>query len=728
MSNNQTIKNLRVKNSETSISQVLPIGADAVNVELANRRNLQETIGNIDSRTDGSITNNLEVLSSAIQTLDNIKADVTMIGSPLVAGTASEMTDTSRIYVYTGSESGYTNGNWYYYDGTIWASGGVYNSTAVETDKTLKVENVAADSRATGNMVLVSQTQPTAASNKIWIDPDANEIEIPTIDDVPSIEEFNKLKDDLTNTEHEINGVLTVPVEGTDIIQGTYSTTSAVVANANRIRISGMMKVYKGQTIKFTAGTIIKQFIYGIFTDSGSLISEGSWKGDGTSVSFEDDSNVVIVFRKGASDAITPSDYDATVNIVSSTGSRLDLLESQIATDVTRIENKTDTALANTDDLYNKIGYDETLIDAIAIEVGMELPTMYDTITGEKNVSVTLVDHLALDSRTEYTFTFGIKEAINTIVYFYIYKDQETHLVTGGIPIGDTSSTLTYTTSSSVPFTDGKIVVSVNKADLYCDVTIAKTNDVPSRIDRIINSPLSTLPAYVRGNLAYKPLGALEHPYLCLVSDDGNISLNTYTIPMLLQKEVPCTFALMQSSAVMADQTNIDIVKNAIANGGCAVAQHGGSYWTNFSEKGLNDFFDSEAEFFATNEIDVKGAVLPGHMCSDMVASLAGGRFGVLRSGYNGAGSSRIVKYGSLYANGARSNLYQLTSFNVADYSLQYIKDAIDEAVTNNYLICIYWHDDSLSNAGKANLENVIDYAKTTGIEFITLGDVLSIT
>ena len=135
MSNNQTIKNLRVKNNETSISQVLPIGADAVNVELANRRNLQETIGNIDSRVNGSITNNLEVLSSAVQTLDSIKADTAMIGSPLVAGTALQMTDTSHIYVYTGNESGYTNGNWYYYDGTIWASGGVYNSTAVETDK-----------------------------------------------------------------------------------------------------------------------------------------------------------------------------------------------------------------------------------------------------------------------------------------------------------------------------------------------------------------------------------------------------------------------------------------------------------------------------------------------------------------------------------------------------------------------------------------------------------------
>ena len=187
MSNNQTIKNLRVKNNETSVSQVLPIGADAVNVELANRRNLQETIGNIDSRINGSITNNLEVLSSAIQTLDDIKADTAMIGSPLLAATASQMIDTSHIYVYTGSESGYTAGNWYYHNGTSWVSGGVYNSAAVETDKTLKVENVAADSKAAGNIVLVSETQPAAASNKIWIDPDAREISVPTMDDFDTL-------------------------------------------------------------------------------------------------------------------------------------------------------------------------------------------------------------------------------------------------------------------------------------------------------------------------------------------------------------------------------------------------------------------------------------------------------------------------------------------------------------------------------------------------------------
>lgn len=52
------------------------------------------------------------------------------VGSPLTASTASAMTDTSRIYVYVGSQSGYNNGHWYYYNGTAWTDGGVYNSIA----------------------------------------------------------------------------------------------------------------------------------------------------------------------------------------------------------------------------------------------------------------------------------------------------------------------------------------------------------------------------------------------------------------------------------------------------------------------------------------------------------------------------------------------------------------------------------------------------------------------
>ena len=54
------------------------------------------------------------------------------VGSPLTATAKASMTDRTKVYVYIGSESGMSNGHWYYWNGTAWADGGVYNATAVD--------------------------------------------------------------------------------------------------------------------------------------------------------------------------------------------------------------------------------------------------------------------------------------------------------------------------------------------------------------------------------------------------------------------------------------------------------------------------------------------------------------------------------------------------------------------------------------------------------------------
>ena len=72
-------------------------------------------------------------LTAKNKTIFATKAEV---GAPLVAATAAAMTDQTKVYVYVGSETGYTNGNWYYYDGEAWTSGGVYNSIALTEAQT----------------------------------------------------------------------------------------------------------------------------------------------------------------------------------------------------------------------------------------------------------------------------------------------------------------------------------------------------------------------------------------------------------------------------------------------------------------------------------------------------------------------------------------------------------------------------------------------------------------
>lgn len=75
-------------------------------------------------------------------------------GHATTANNAADMTDTTRIYVYTGSESGYTAGNWYYYNGSAWVSGGAYtDGLQFETDTTLSESGKAADAKVTGDEI-----------------------------------------------------------------------------------------------------------------------------------------------------------------------------------------------------------------------------------------------------------------------------------------------------------------------------------------------------------------------------------------------------------------------------------------------------------------------------------------------------------------------------------------------------------------------------------------------
>lgn len=93
------------------------------------------------------INKNMDTIDAKMKDVEN------KVGAPMIATTAAEMTNKERPYVYVGSQSGYTKGNWYYWNGTAWVSGGVYNSVAVETDKTLTVEGKAADGEVVGQEI-----------------------------------------------------------------------------------------------------------------------------------------------------------------------------------------------------------------------------------------------------------------------------------------------------------------------------------------------------------------------------------------------------------------------------------------------------------------------------------------------------------------------------------------------------------------------------------------------
>lgn len=89
-----------------------------------------------------------ELVEEASEAIDETRS---MVSYPNVAETAAAMSDQTKIYVYTGSETGYNTGHWYYYkSGSGWTDGGLYMSQGVNTDTTLTFPDTPADSKATG--------------------------------------------------------------------------------------------------------------------------------------------------------------------------------------------------------------------------------------------------------------------------------------------------------------------------------------------------------------------------------------------------------------------------------------------------------------------------------------------------------------------------------------------------------------------------------------------------
>ena len=71
-----------------------------------------------------TLTENFESQNTRISQVEH-EVTSAVTGTPLVASSTASMTDTNRIYVNT------TDGHWYYYNGSTWVDGGVYQSAGV---------------------------------------------------------------------------------------------------------------------------------------------------------------------------------------------------------------------------------------------------------------------------------------------------------------------------------------------------------------------------------------------------------------------------------------------------------------------------------------------------------------------------------------------------------------------------------------------------------------------
>lgn len=110
---------------------------------------------NLNSRLEADKTERIESINKEAENRKNADANLQSqinglaSGSPLIASSIAEMTDTSRVYVNT------ADGNWYYYNDTEWISGGKYQSTGLGTES-VRAQNLSNDLKAINEIEILN--------------------------------------------------------------------------------------------------------------------------------------------------------------------------------------------------------------------------------------------------------------------------------------------------------------------------------------------------------------------------------------------------------------------------------------------------------------------------------------------------------------------------------------------------------------------------------------------
>lgn len=241
-------------------------------------------------------------------------------GSPLVANTAAEMTDTDRVYVYTGSEVGYVNGSWYYYDGAAWTLGGVYNSQGIglayqqEVAQMVKQSAIASESDSTPYLY-----RPTPNSSAILADEEIvggtiafNQLCNSASVTVPNGHKYYLLKAGVSSITASTGSAVTGLDDGTDMVIDLTAMLGSQIADYLYTLESGTAGAGVAKLREW--GFLSKDyFAY----DAGSLKSVNTSGKRVTGFNLFDKSTVSAGYINDSSGNFTPSPSDLASDYIS---------------------------------------------------------------------------------------------------------------------------------------------------------------------------------------------------------------------------------------------------------------------------------------------------------------------------------------------------------------------------------------------------------------------------
>lgn len=213
-------------------------------------KDLAETIQEKTDDIDDSVTRARDSAANAKISEDNAKAsedaakdyyDLTsvLVGKPLSANLRADMTDTTTIYIYTGSEPGMTPGDWYYYNGSTWVDGGkyggdggindsarnlllyilnrvAYTETGMDVYINALYEELAKDGSVTANYTITNALSHVNTSNSATV-----------------INDGDSYNATLTAETNYIIDAVTVTMDNINITSTAYDSSTGVISIAN---------------------------------------------------------------------------------------------------------------------------------------------------------------------------------------------------------------------------------------------------------------------------------------------------------------------------------------------------------------------------------------------------------------------------------------------------------------------------------------------------------------
>ena len=144
------LKYIKLENEDGSYSNSIPLAVDSDHVDI-NGDTLTSVISKKANATDVNVS------------ISNLESKINSVASGSPAGvysTISALTtaDPNHNKIYLVAE----NGHWYYYN-SGWQDGGIYQAAKIITDKTLLIDDKAADAYITGKYI-----HDLLTYNRIW--------------------------------------------------------------------------------------------------------------------------------------------------------------------------------------------------------------------------------------------------------------------------------------------------------------------------------------------------------------------------------------------------------------------------------------------------------------------------------------------------------------------------------------------------------------------------------